>query len=63
MMATTQRTVALAGVTLLAVVAAVAVGFGPATATALDERDAYDDPTAEFSGIDTNTVVSASSET
>jgi micrococcal nuclease len=37
--------------------------FGPATATALDGRDAYDDPTAEFGGTDAHTVVPASSET
>ena len=37
--------------------------FGPATVTVRDERDAYDDPTAEFGGTDTAVVVPVSSET
>ena len=37
--------------------------FGPATVTVRDERDAYNDPTAEFGGTDTAVVVPVSSET
>jgi hypothetical protein len=37
--------------------------FGPATVTVRDERDAYDDPTAEFGGTDTAVVAPASSDT